>query len=262
MLATIVTVSSALVSAQRLETFGLDSSPLRRGLAAREAEAASSRSHASVASRQAPQMPEPPADPLQWSIDEVKAANFLNSAAYASSLCGALEAGQTGDALSDRLHAMLSHADGVRGFFVTYLTDPTLESIADAPNGLSPLVVSELRRSNPAMVAPLAVMNVMMPSATALAHEASGNAAAAAGSLLTQARAARVLEALLSDPEAGPPTRSKLEAARAGAERFSAAAAIDSGDEWDAFFRRWSYDATQMAAVREALDEVLSTSPA
>mmetsp|Transcript_4118 Transcript_4118/g.11957 ORF Transcript_4118/g.11957 Transcript_4118/m.11957 type:complete len:228 (-) Transcript_4118:125-808(-) len=216
------------------------------------------KSHGDVAKAQMPQMPEPPADPLDWSVEKVRESSFMGSAAYASSLCGALEAGSDGEEYSARLSAMLGHADGVRGFFVTYLTDPSLKSIADAPEGLSPLVVSALKVADPAVVAPLAVMNLVMPTATGMAHAAAGNEDRAAMSRLTASRGSRVLQALASDETVGPATRAKMRAARLAAD----AGAEGAEKEWTSFYARWKYDDPQMEAIREALDGALAAQKA
>lgn len=215
--------------------------------------------HEKVASTQMREMPKAPKDPLDWSVDDIRNSNFLSSAAYAGSLCRAMEDGCHGDEYEHRLAAMLEHSDGVRGFFVTYLTDPTFEAIADSPEGLPAAISSALCASNPEVVAPLAVMNLAMPTATALRHESEGNSKAAAASALTARRAARVLEVLTSpDAASGPATRATLEAALHAAEKDKE----DSDPQWTSFYSRWKYDEEQMTAIRASLDAALTSSPA
>mmetsp|Transcript_31481 Transcript_31481/g.90258 ORF Transcript_31481/g.90258 Transcript_31481/m.90258 type:complete len:282 (-) Transcript_31481:152-997(-) len=216
------------------------------------------RTHGEVARNQMAQMPEAPANPLEWSAQEVKKANFMTSAAYAGSLCRALEAGEADAQYADRIGAMLGHADGARGFFVTYLTDPSLKSIADAPEGPPALISEALQAADADVVAPLAVMNLVMPTATAMAHEAKGDAEAAARSQLTARRASKVMEVLLSGGASGTAARAKLTAARAAAEEGAAA----QEEEWSAFFGRWGYGPEQMVAIRKVLDEALVPKPA
>jgi hypothetical protein len=204
------------------------------------------------------QMPQAPNDPLEWSLDQVRGASFMESASYAGSLCRALENGQQGEERSERLRAMLSHSDGARGFFVTYLTDPTLKTIADALDGL-PMVVSDaLKASDMSTVAPLAVMNVAMPTATALSHKASGDEKSAQNSARTARRGGQVLQLLAADSVTGPIVTEKLKACLLAVETWP-----EDGDEvdkeWASFLRRWKYDDAQVAAIREALVLALGT---
>jgi len=219
---------------------------------------AAGRSHGDVAASMSAKMPAPPADPLEWSVDDVRAADFMGSASYAGSLCRALEQGADGEEYQQRLSAMLGHGDGARGFFVTYLTDPALTRIADAPEGIAPVVASALRGADLEVVAPLAIMNLAMPTATALAHAAKGDEAAAARSALTARRGLRVLQLLASDAEAGAPVREQLRRAREAADETPGAGA--DGGEWHQFYKRWKYGDEQMAAVRSVLDDALGVS--
>lgn len=204
------------------------------------------------------QMPQAPDDPLEWSLDQVCGAGFMESASYAGSLCHAIENGQQGEEISERLRAMLSHSDGARGFFVTYLTDPMLKNSADSSDGL-PMVVSDaLKASDMSTVAPLAIMNVAMPTATALSHQASGDEKSAQNSARTARRGGRVLQLLAADSVTGPIVTEKLKACLRAVEAWPG-----HGDEvdkeWASFLRRWKYDDAQVAAIREALVLALGT---
>ncbi|CAE8584298.1 unnamed protein product [Polarella glacialis] len=229
------------------------------GAGGEEGKAAPRPQHAQAAVAQMSQMemPEAPADPLDWSVDEVRAASFMASASYAGSLCAALEAGKSGEEYSVRLAAMLAHSDGARGFFVTYLTEPSLETLADSPSGLSPLVVEALRGVDTTVITSLAIMNVAMPTATALAHEANGDLELAQNSARTARRGSRVLQVLANDQSTGPATRSELDACRAAAAAWPETAAGDT--QWRPFFKRWRYGENQLRAIGEALDQVLGT---
>lgn len=223
-----------------------------------EEGAGAPRSHGAVANAAmgAMQMPSAPADPLEWSVEQVTKANFMTSAAYAASLCRAIEDGKAGPEHAARLSAMLGHSDGARGFFVTYLTDPALKASADSPSGLAPLVQEALRGADAAVVTPLAVMNLVMPTATAMSHRANGDAQSASNSERTASRGAKVLEVLLSTPSTvGAIARQKLEAAREAATGSS----DEIHKEWVSFFNRWKYNEEQMGAIRKALDGVLAS---
>jgi len=203
------------------------------------------------------QMPEAPTDPLEWSISQVQKASFMESAAYAGSLCRALEGGRGGAEYAERLKAMLSHSDGARGFFVTYLTDPALNKIADAPEGISEVVSTSLKASNISVVAPLAVMNVAMPAATALTHQESGDEHSATNSARTARRGCRVLRCLVSDAATASLTREKLKACLAAANAWPKEEEVDK--DWATFLRRWKYNEKQVIAIREVLSSALVT---
>eukprot|EP00441_Pelagodinium_beii_P019959 CAMPEP_0197660386 /NCGR_PEP_ID=MMETSP1338-20131121/50816_1 /TAXON_ID=43686 ORGANISM="Pelagodinium beii, Strain RCC1491" /NCGR_SAMPLE_ID=MMETSP1338 /ASSEMBLY_ACC=CAM_ASM_000754 /LENGTH=279 /DNA_ID=CAMNT_0043237723 /DNA_START=42 /DNA_END=879 /DNA_ORIENTATION=- len=220
------------------------------------AKAAPKHGEAAKAQMQQMQMPEAPADPLDWSLEQVKKASFMESAVYAGSLCRALEAGSAGAEHAERLKAMLGHSDGARGFFVTYLTDPALEKIADAPEGIPSLVGESLKASDISVVAPLAVMNVAMPTATVLTHKEAGDEKSAANSARTARRGKLVLQLLASDATTGPFTRKKLEACLEAANAWPEKEEVDK--DWATFLRRWKYDEKQIAAIREVLESAQS----
>jgi len=233
----------------RKTSFGASSINTRAAHSARNAQ------HSQVAQAQMSQMPTAPEDPLEWSLEEVGSASFMASAAYAGSLCRAFENGKDDEAHAARLEAMLQHSDGARGFFVTYLTDPALKLIADDPQGPPPLIASALRNSDADTVVPLAVMNLLMPTATRLMHKENGDKDMEANSARTAQRGAQVLKVLLADTNVGPVARTKLKAAKAAAHDEDK----EGAKEWKSFYARWKYNPLQMKSIQEALDDILLT---
>lgn len=142
---------------------------------------------------------------------------------------------------------------------MTYLTDPSLEQLASAGNPdadhLPAVIVEALENADAEVVAPLAVMNLVMPTATGAANVAKGDSEAAAASALTAVRAKRVLRALLVSGSCGPAASSQLRGARVAAD---CATGLDGDEEWTAFYKRWKYNDAQMTAVRGALDDALA----
>ena len=61
----------------------------------------------------------------------------------------------------------ISHSDGIRGFFATYLTSPESLTVDYVPEVLAEAV----RNSDPKTMVPLACMNVIMPTAMSSLHQ-------------------------------------------------------------------------------------------
>lgn len=62
----------------------------------------------------------------------------------------------------EMISAQLSHPDGIRGFFVTYLTGMGDDTPADDKE-VPPTLIQAMKEANPDDLIPLAVMNVVMP---------------------------------------------------------------------------------------------------
>lgn len=180
----------------------------------------------------------------------------MASAAYAGSLCQALQSGKVGQDYRDRLEAMISHSDGARGFFVTFLTDPDLETLANTDSGPAPVVRDALKTAPADVVASLAVMNVIMPTATAIRHQAAGDETQAANSRRTASRGGNVLRVLLEGPS---DLSDAVRVQMTGAQRTAEKEALEGDPEWVSFFGRWKYDKDQLASVNEVLSSLLAT---
>lgn len=80
---------------------------------------------------------------------------------YAADLVSQLTTNDTAEEeLTERLAAQLSHSDGIRGFFVTYLTGEGGDTPADLDSVPTPLATA-LKQANPHELIPLACKNDM-----------------------------------------------------------------------------------------------------
>lgn len=180
------------------------------------------------------------------SVDEVAAADFRKSVALAPTVCAALEADNAD--VEPVLAAMLKSSDGIRGFFVQYLTDAEL-SKPDAPE--PPAALMKAMASAPAEVlAELMVMNVVMPTATSLLHVRNNDIGMAESSRLTARRATAVVSALRP-----PAALIDLRCLLAVCDNTAAAAGIGATvpterlEFWRQFCDRWQYDEVQRDLV-------------
>jgi hypothetical protein len=184
------------------------------------------------------------------SLDEVVAADFrVVVGTVAPPICKAIEADDP--AVGPLLDALFATSDGVRGFFVNYLTDPSL-SKPDEPQ--PPTVLTDAMRKAPAqMLSELMVMNVVMPSATSMSHLRNGDASAAEGSRLTARRASALVSCAGLEQ-----VRSDMLAVLAVCEGNGPCSAVSEERLlfWGEFCDRWQYDEQQrqvIAMVMKAL---------
>lgn len=107
-------------------------------------------------------------------VNQVATDGFMKQLGHASQLIPLLHP-QDGKALSDDetnylrdvLFRQLSHSDGIRGFFATYLTSPELLTVDHVPEVLAEAVTN----SDTKTMVPLACMNVIMPTAMYSMHQ-------------------------------------------------------------------------------------------
>jgi len=170
--------------------------------------------------------------------------SFENALSEAASVCQSL---QKGEDVKNTVSALLATSNGARGFFVNYLTDPSL-TVADAAevpaSVATPMVGSPLVE----VTAPLMVKNLLMSTATEIHHSRNGNNDLAQGSNLTAQRSKILIEGTQLKPvwdlleEVLPATQGK--------------AAEDS--DWPKFFASWGYDEEIIQKLEEVVAETLS----
>ncbi|KAJ1631588.1 hypothetical protein T492DRAFT_905774, partial [Pavlovales sp. CCMP2436] len=125
------------------------------------------------------------------SLEEVRAADFrVAVATICPPICQALE--RDDPAAAPLLNELFRSSDGVRGFFVNWLTDPSLTR-PDSANPPPALLAAMAQSPDERMLSELMVMNVIMPSATSLAHQRNGDVAASEASRLTARRASALV---------------------------------------------------------------------
>lgn len=128
-------------------------------------------------------------------ISQLSSDPFMKQVTYASQIIPLLEKDE--DVASDLLQAQLTHSDGIRGFFVSYLTNN--DGVADGNEVPKPLVEAMKNIDDQSDLVKLAIMNVIMPTAMSTMHtdpELQNN------SLMTAERAIKVLQVLKEHPEA------------------------------------------------------------
>jgi len=117
----------------------------------------------------------------------------MNQVNYASEIVPLLEQETDEKLLTDMISAQLSHSNGIRGFFVSYLTGGDV-SVADDENMPQPLrtAIAQNLNANKKELISLSCMNVIMPTGMITMHtdeEMSKNSAktAARGKIVARA---------------------------------------------------------------------------
>ena len=177
--------------------------------------------------------------------------SFEDSLSLAPSFCEALEKGDAPAGLPD----FISTSAGARGFFVHWLTNDEY-LVADDPTPPS-LLADSLASANPEVIEVM-LMNVVMSSGTAVAHNRAGNQEQADSSQRTCNRATVLVNALW---ERAATLRESCDALKraVSAELGEDVLVLDAGndeervDEWCAFLGKGQYDAEQLANIKAAL---------
>ena len=132
-------------------------------------------------------------------LDQVTSDPFMKQVEYGFQITQCLER-QSSDIseakVEELLSAQLKHKDGIRGFFVSYLTNDTEDSgDFNVPDVLSRAMLGANERD----LVSLVCMNVIMPTATASMHD---DPLLAKSSRMTAERGTKVLLSLFKDVEA------------------------------------------------------------
>ena len=188
---------------------------------------------------------------------QATAPNFEDAVASAPALCNRLQEcnGKLADADADALSDLLATSNGARGFFVNWLTGDQYD-LADR-QGARALIDAIATARDAQMLSELLIMNVAMPSATAVAHGRNGDAESEARSARTAKRAALIVRTLM--PEKQPSLPTEYDALFAATRRALAADGDETWDgsedeeRWGKFLQRWGYDQEQLEAIAHAL---------
>ncbi|CAB9519323.1 expressed unknown protein [Seminavis robusta] len=152
--------------------------------------------------------------------------------------------------LEQLLISQLSHSDGIRGFFVTYLTGET--SPADNPTVPIPLQKA-MSQVSPEELVPLACMNVVMPTGTMSMHQ---DPTLSEQSKKTSVRGSRILASLLNG--GSPRVKDNCQAILAVAtDKDESEADPELIKYWTAFFEKWGYKEPQRKDIALAITEIL-----
>eukprot|EP00562_Extubocellulus_spinifer_P023326 CAMPEP_0178624134 /NCGR_PEP_ID=MMETSP0698-20121128/7196_1 /TAXON_ID=265572 /ORGANISM="Extubocellulus spinifer, Strain CCMP396" /LENGTH=258 /DNA_ID=CAMNT_0020263237 /DNA_START=36 /DNA_END=812 /DNA_ORIENTATION=- len=185
-------------------------------------------------------------------IEQAAKDGFLQQLSHASEICSLLEqpSPESDSMAADLLKAQLSHSDGVRGFFATYLTGQG-NTAADEKDIPTPLA-NAMGEADMDVLVPLACMNVVMPTAMISMHtdpELSANAAK------TAERGMRVLKWL----------EDKDESVKTNCQAILSVATGDNLDGcdgervefWKKFFSSYGYEDKQTKGIAEAIQKAL-----
>jgi len=190
-------------------------------------------------------------------IEELSKDPFMKQVSHAQTLVDLLlsetEGQQNESDLEALLTAQLSHSDGIRGFFVTYLTG------SDENDGAMIKVPEVLQKAMAQVDAeelvPLACMNVVMPTGMITMHE---DPTLSQSSRLTSQRGSRILECLLEFPLARDNCQAILSVATDGNDPTCKNAKSDMVEYWREFFDKWGYKDKQKKDIATAISNILS----
>jgi len=216
-------------------------------------------------------------------VEQLARDPFLKQVQYAEFMVGLLEedAGRQTDVVMRRLRAQLSHADGIRGFMVTYLTQPPHDKNVNEPSSSSSKIPPALLQAILEVVDPvddrneminLMCLNVIMPTAMVTLHKdpelsmQSAWTAARALNLLTQ-----VLDASGRDSPLRQAVTQQCNAILKMASRGEVLK-VEGGDDggggggssdalelyWSKVFDQWGYKEAQLSDIANAVRMVLS----
>jgi len=183
-------------------------------------------------------------------IEQLSSDPFMKQMAYGSEIVSLLGDNETDEKLlSDMIAAQLSHSDGIRGFFVTYLTGEG-PSPADSDEMPKPLMVSIQQIEDKRELISLACMNVIMPTGMITMHTDEDLSKSSA---LTAMRGKIVARSLMEENE----MKEQCAAILAVATDVQK----DSDDKnvkyWIQFFEKWGYGPKQKEAIAAAVKDLL-----
>ena len=148
-------------------------------------------------------------------IDDLKNDGFMKQVSHALELVEMI-GNETMDQneLTNMLKAQLSHSNGIRGFFVNYLTVDGPADLDQVPESVMKAMASIEDQSD---LVSLSCMNVIMPTAMSTMHQQSE---LQENSRKTAERGVKILLALKSNPEVGTNAKA-IHTAATGSEIFA-----------------------------------------
>jgi len=145
----------------------------------------------------------------------------------------------------------LGHSDGIRGFFVTYLTIDGDGTPADQPNVPPALLTAMKELPNSNELISLACMNVIMPTGMITMHKDEN---LSRQSQMTAERGVRVLRAIREKSGVKEECEAILAVATNRSDMPVHASMITY---WEDFFAKWGYDDIQKRDIAQAIQSVL-----
>ena len=189
-------------------------------------------------------------------IKELSTDDFIKQVSHSQKIVQMLVSdpldGTDDGSLLDLLKAQLSHSDGIRGFFVTYLTADGDDTPADQPQVPASLLTAMDQSANEKEIVSLACMNVIMPTGMITMHK---DPTLSSQSKKTAERGIRVLRSLRLKSLVKQQCQAILAVATS-----SNADGVDpiKVAYWEAFFEKWGYQDAQKRDIAKAVKRVLS----
>lgn len=185
------------------------------------------------------------------SLQELSSDPFIKQVSHSEEIVAQLSKNPTDVGLQDRLTAILSHSDGIRGFMVTYLT--TVNSPADCEEVPSCLAQA-LKQSDPDDLIPLACMNVVMPTAMITMHK---DRELSQQSRITAERGLRVLSFLRNEESTAERTKDNCQAILSAANEERISEPGERHKFWVDFIQKWGYEGLQKRDIVQAMRSAL-----
>jgi hypothetical protein len=154
----------------------------------------------------------------------------------------------------ERIQAQLGHSDGIRGFFVTYLTMMGDDTPADQANVPPALLTAMQGVVNEKELVSLACMNVIMPTGMITMHQ---DEELSQQSQITAERGVRLLRALRDKAKVKEECEAIL-AVASGSQDIVSSGHSTKVAFWQDFFIKWGYGDIQKRDIAQAVQSVLS----
>ena len=213
-------------------------------------------------------------------VEQLASDPFLKQVQYAEFMVGLLEedAGRETDVVMRRLRAQLSHADGIRGFMVTYLTQQPHDKNVNESSSSSSEVPPALLKAILEVVDPvddrneminLMCLNVIMPTAMVTMHK---DPELSMQSAWTAARALNLMTEVLDESGRDSPLRQAVTKQCNAILKMASSGEVmkvEGGDDvgggsealelyWSKVFDQWGYKEAQLSDIANAVRMVLS----
>jgi len=189
-------------------------------------------------------------------VEDLKSGKFIDQVSYGAELAASLNK-DDGDQkqILQLLQVQLSHSDGIRGFFVSYLTmDQGTEDEFNVPK----LLVQAMDSADDEDLVPLVCMNVVMPTAVSSMHteEELQNQ-----SKMTASRGVKVLQALLKgSPKMKDKILNNCRAINAAASDTRADGISEKDLKyWTEFFDKYGYGDIQKQDIANIMFTILAS---
>jgi len=195
-------------------------------------------------------------------IENLKSKPFMDQVGFASEIVRLFEndADIDDNLLSDMVAAQLSHSDGIRGFFVAYLTgnadQDTSSFAADQDEVPEPLLnaiksLLEGEKDDKKDLISLACMNVIMPTAMVTMHTDDN---LSKSSRRTAERAKIVARTMMDSPE----MKKQVLAILCTASGDTAYADVDDSNRkyWEKFYKKWGYKDEQLQDIAKVFQDL------